>query len=221
MNNEEILKTISDAKILPVIRAPTVDLARSATLALASGGIRVFEITLTIPDAPRLIEELCAYNLSQKGAPSLIGAGTVLSADDALRCIESGAQFIVSPGLDREMISLCKRRSVPVFPGALTPTEVISAHRAGADMVKIFPCSAMGGASYLRALKAPLPHVKLLPTGGVVLDNMLDYLAAGASAVGVGTDLVNLGLLEMEGPEALTARARRFVEALESSPLDG
>jgi 2-dehydro-3-deoxyphosphogluconate aldolase/(4S)-4-hydroxy-2-oxoglutarate aldolase len=88
-------------------------------------------------------------------------------------------------------------------------------------MVKIFPCSAMGGASYLRALKAPLPHVKLLPTGGVVLDNMLDYLAAGASAVGVGTDLVNLGLLEMEGPEALTARARRFVEALESSPLDG
>lgn len=220
MKHDEVLTTIAEAKLLPVIRAPTLDLARSVTLALASGGIRVFEITLTIPDAPRLIEELCAYNLSQGAAPTLIGAGTVLSADEALRCIESGAQFIVSPGLDREMISLCRRRSVPVFPGALTPTEVITAHRAGADMVKIFPCSAMGGPSYLKALKGPLPQVKLLPTGGVVLDNMVDYLAAGASALGIGTDLVNLGLLEMEGPEALAARAREFVRVLESAKFE-
>lgn len=216
MRSDQALGILQEAKLVPVVRAPTIDQARSAVFALAEGGIRIFEITLTIPDAPRLIEELCTYtHLAKEGKPQLIGAGTVLTAEEALVCIEAGAQFIVSPGLDREMIALCKRRSVAVLPGALTPTEVITAHRAGADMIKIFPCSAMGGPDYLRALRGPLPDVRLLPTGGVTLGNIPDYLAAGASALGIGTDLVNIGLLEMHGPLALTARARAFVQALD------
>src|SRR5690606_22105281 len=134
---------------------------------------------------------------------ALIGAGTVLGAEDAQRCIEAGARFIVSPGFDAELVQLARRHQVAVMPGALTPTEVIQAIRAGASMVKVFPCSALGGAKYLKALRAPLPDVKLLPTGGVSIATARDYILAGAYALGVGGELVDQDALESGRTEVL------------------
>jgi 2-dehydro-3-deoxyphosphogluconate aldolase/(4S)-4-hydroxy-2-oxoglutarate aldolase len=135
----------------------------------------------------RVIESL----VKRFDARALIGAGTVLSAEQAEACIDAGAQFVVSPGFDAAMVELVLRKDVPCMPGALTPTEVITAWKAGVDMVKIFPCSAMGGAKYLRALKGPLPQVKMLPTGGVNAATAHEYLAAGAAALGIGSELVD------------------------------
>jgi 2-dehydro-3-deoxyphosphogluconate aldolase/(4S)-4-hydroxy-2-oxoglutarate aldolase len=145
---------------------------------------------------------------------ALIGAGTVLSADEARMCVDAGAQFIVSPGLDLGTIDAAHALDEAVAPGALTPTEVIRPSKAGADMVKIFPCSAVGGAKYLNALKGPLPHVKLLPTGGISVSNAHEFIAAGAAAIAVGSELVNVAAL-MEGRDAeLTARARELVRVV-------
>jgi len=147
----------------------------------------------------------------------VLGAGTVLDADTARACIAAGAAFIVAPGLDLETIRAAQACGLPVMPGALTPTEVITAWKAGADMVKIFPCSAVGGAPYLRALKAPLPQVKLLPTGGVDRHTAAEYIRAGASALGIGAALIDLKLLQQQGEEALAARARELVEIVRAT----
>ena len=210
MTRAEVCKRIEAVGIVPVIRAPSPELALLACEAILAGGISVFEITMTIPDAPAVIRAL----RTRLGERALIGAGTVLDAADARACIEAGAEFIVSPGFDAATIAAAHEAGIAAMPGALTPTEVIAAWKAGADVVKIFPCSALGGASYLRALKGPLPQVKLMPTGGVNINTAKDFLAAGAVALGVGSELVDIAAVKDDRAHVLTERAREFVAAV-------
>jgi len=210
MTRGETCRLIEDVGIVPVVRAPSAEIAIRAVDALLTGGLSIFEITMTIPDARGVIRSLAAR--FQDAA--VIGAGTVLSADEARMCIDAGAQFIVSPGLDLGTIDAAHALDVAIVPGALTPTEVITAIKASVEMVKIFPCSAVGGAKYLKALKGPLPYVKLLPTGGISVSNAHEFIAAGAAAIGIGSELVDVAALR-EGRDAeLTARARELVRVV-------
>lgn len=187
MNKQEVLRKIKSVGVIPVVRTDSADKARRVVGALVEGGIDVLEITMTIPNAVELIAELT----SEYGASALVGAGTVLDAESARRLVdESGAQFIVSPITDHETIAFCKERGVLVMPGALTPTEIFAAHSLGADVVKVFPANSMGGAAYLKSVKAVFPHVEIVPTGGVNPENAHEYLKAGALAVGIGGELV-------------------------------
>jgi len=210
MTRAEVCQRIEAVGIVPVIRAPSPERATEAAEAILAGGISVFEITMTVPDAPEVIRLL----KSRLGARALIGAGTVLDANGARACIDAGAAFIVSPGFDLPTIAVAHEAGVAMMPGALTPTEVIAAWKAGADVVKIFPASAVGGASYLKALRGPLPQVKLMPTGGVNLSTARDFIAAGAIALGVGSELVDMGALTQGRADVLTERARQFVAAV-------
>lgn len=211
MSPEQALQFIEGARLVPVVRAPSEKLALEAVDALAAGGVKVFEITFTVPNAAEVIREL-----TQRGDQSiLVGAGTVLDRAQAKQALDAGSQFVVTPALVPEVVQACQERSVACAPGILTPSELVSAKQLGAQMFKVFPCSALGGASYLKALKGPFPDVKLLPTGGVSLDNARDFLKAGACAVGVGSNLVDIKALQAEGPEALASRAREFLKALE------
>ena len=203
----EVCRRIEEVGIVPVIRASTPELALRAARAVLAGGISIFEITMTVPDAPAVIRALVA----ELGARALVGAGTVLDAEAARACLDAGAAFVVSPGLDLGTVAAVHARGVPMMPGALTPTEVIAAWKSGAEMVKIFPCGAVGGPRYLSALRGPLPEVKLLPTGGVNVSNAGEYIAAGAAALGVGSELVD-GAALAEGRDALlTERARALM----------
>ncbi|WP_437311166.1 bifunctional 4-hydroxy-2-oxoglutarate aldolase/2-dehydro-3-deoxy-phosphogluconate aldolase [Sorangium sp. So ce388] len=213
MNREQVVRWIEEIGVVPVVRASSGALAVRAGRALAAGGIEVLEITMTVPDALGVMHEIA----SKMGSHVLVGAGTVLTADAARGCIEAGAQFIVSPGLNLEVIRVAQELGKAVFPGALTPTEVITAWNAGADAVKVFPCSAMGGAKYLRALRGPLPHVKMLPTGGVNLTTARDFIEAGAVALGVGGELVDAAALEAGQDEVLTERAREFLSVIRAA----
>ena len=210
MNKSEVLKRIGEMGIVPVVRAASADEAMRAVDAIKEGGISILEITLTVPGAVAVIESLA----KRFGDEVMVGAGTVLDADTARACMLAGAQFIVSPSLNLETIEICRRYSIAVMPGALTPTEVITAWQAGADMVKVFPCNAMGGASYLKALKAPFPQVELIPTGGVSLKTAADFIQAGASALGVGSDLVNTTAIRAGELAKVTRAARAYLEAV-------
>jgi 2-dehydro-3-deoxyphosphogluconate aldolase/(4S)-4-hydroxy-2-oxoglutarate aldolase len=211
MTRVEIAGRIERAAALPVLRLRSAALAMRAVDVLLEGGLTVFEVTLTIPDALGAIRALVA----RLGDRAVIGAGTVLTAADARACIDAGAQFLVSPGLDPGVVTTARERDCVVAPGALTPTEVMTAMAMGADFVKIFPCSAVGGPKYIRALRGPFPHVKLVPTGGVTAATAAEYLDAGATAVGLGSDFVDDKMLAQEGGEAvLAARARELTESL-------
>jgi len=213
MNKNEVLKQIKDTGVIPVVRATTADEAMRAIDAIREGGISVLEITMTVPGAVGVIEQVVA----RFGNDALVGAGTVLDAETARDCVSAGAQFIVSPALNMETIAYCREQDVAVMPGALTPTEVVQAWNAGADFVKVFPAGAVGGASYLKALKAPLPQIELVPTGGVSLKTAADFIKAGAAALGVGADLVDIKAIR-EGQAALiTERAKQFVEIVRTS----
>jgi 2-dehydro-3-deoxyphosphogluconate aldolase / (4S)-4-hydroxy-2-oxoglutarate aldolase len=213
MNAVETCEWIERVGIVPVVRAPSPQLAIRAAEAVLAGGISIFEITMTVPDAAGVIRAL----RDRFGDRALVGAGTVLSAADARHCIEAGARFVVSPGLDLATIEATHAAGLPIMPGALTPTEVITAWKAGAEMVKIFPASAMGGPKYLRALRGPLPQVKLLPTGGVNESTAGEYIAAGAAALGVGSELVDMAALKAGDDAAITARARALVAAVKAA----
>ncbi len=176
---------IKETGIVPVVRTDSTDKARTIIKALIEGGINVLEITMTIPGAIELIGELTG----EYKTAAVIGAGTVLDAEIARRCVAAGAQFIVSPITDSETISFCNQNEIIVMPGALTPTEIFAAQTAGADIVKVFPVGAMGGVSYLKSVKAVFPHIEIVPTGGIDLENAVDYLRAGALAVGIGSEL--------------------------------
>jgi 2-dehydro-3-deoxyphosphogluconate aldolase/(4S)-4-hydroxy-2-oxoglutarate aldolase len=210
MNRDAICRHIEELGIVPVIRAPSPALALAAATALGAGGLDVLEITMTVPDALSVLRQLA----SSHGEQRCVGAGTVLDAATARACIEAGAQFIVSPGFDREMIGEVHRLQRPVFAGALTPSEIIEAWKAGADIVKVFPCSALGGAKYLKALRAPLPQIKLMPTGGVNLSTVGEFIDAGAVALGVGAELVDIQALQAGAPEVLTQRASEYLQAV-------
>lgn len=208
MSKTAVLHRIRDVGIVPVVRAESADEAGRAIAAIMAGGVPVLEITMTVPGAVRLIADLCR----RFGQDAVVGAGTVLDPETARACILAGAQFVVSPATNVATIACCRRYGVPIMPGALTPTEVVIAWEAGADMVKVFPCSALGGASYIKALKAPLPQIDLIPTGGVNLQTAAEFIRAGSTALGVGADLVDLKALR-EGQDALlTDRARKLVE---------
>ncbi len=209
-SSENVMARIREIGIVPVVRAASADEAFAAVEAIRAGGIPILEITLTVPGAVEIIRQLT----QRIGDEALIGAGTVLDAGTAEECIDAGARFVVSPALDVPTIEACRRRGVPVFPGALTPTEVVTAWKAGASAIKIFPANAVGGASYLKSLKAPLPQVELLPTGGVSLKTVAEFIAAGAFALGVGADLVDLAALRKGEAGAITEKARQYVAAV-------
>jgi 2-dehydro-3-deoxyphosphogluconate aldolase/(4S)-4-hydroxy-2-oxoglutarate aldolase len=178
---------------------------------MIAGGVTVVEVTMTVPGAIDLLKQL----RNQYGPKELLlGSGTVTSADQAQATIDAGAEFVVSPSLHPEVISRTKANKKVSCPGALTPTEAITAWNAGADYVKIFPCSAVGGASYLKSLLAPFPDLKLIPTGGVTLQTAVSFIQAGARALGVGSDLVNLSAIDAGHPEIITEAARAYLKVL-------
>ena len=213
MEKGEVVQRIRDIGIIPVVRAQSADEAMMAIDAIREGGVSLLEITMTVPGAVGVIE-----NVSKRyGADVLVGAGTVLDGETARACILAGAQFVVSPSLNLETIEVCRRHGVAVMPGALTPTEVVQAWSAGADFVKVFPAGAVGGASYIKALKAPLPQIELIPTGGVSLKTAADFIKAGASALGVGADLVDLKAIREGRQQIITERAREFVRIVKEA----
>lgn len=209
MSRVAALRSIRATGIMPVIRLRSAELALRAASALREGGIDVLEVTMTVPDATKVIEAL----VKRFGGAAWIGAGSVLDVAMARRCLDAGAQFLVSPGFDAEVVELARAADVAVAPGALTATEVLTARAAGADLIKIFPCSLVGGPRYLRALRGPLPDVPFMPSGGIDLDNMAHYFAAGAYAVGVGGELVDEALLTAGDDRKLVERAREFMAA--------
>jgi 2-dehydro-3-deoxyphosphogluconate aldolase / (4S)-4-hydroxy-2-oxoglutarate aldolase len=198
-----------DVGMIPVIRCDSPEVAVRVAEVLIDAGLRVAEITLTVPGAIDAIAEVSRRISPQR---ALVGAGTVTTADEARDAMRAGARFIVSPCLVPEVIDAARAEGVPVIPGALTPTEILQAFRAGAELVKVFPAQSLGGPAYIKALRGPFPDLPLVPTGGVDLDNVADYIRAGATAVGVGSELVSRDALARGDYDAIAARARQFVK---------
>lgn len=210
MSRRDALARIEELGVVPVVRAASAEEALALAEAIRAGGLDVIELTMTVPDALQVMAELD----HRLGDAVVLGAGTVLDAETARACMLAGARFVVSPIVDVPTITCCRTYGVPAIIGALTPTEVVQAWRAGASMVKVFPCGAMGGPSYVRALKAPLPHIPLVPTGGVSLESAGAFIQAGAAAVGAGTDLADVGRIRAGDPAAVTERARQYLQAV-------
>jgi 2-dehydro-3-deoxyphosphogluconate aldolase/(4S)-4-hydroxy-2-oxoglutarate aldolase len=210
MTIEDVLQKITTIGIIPVIRATSAEEANQAVEAVCKGGIPVVEITMTVPDAPSVIRRV----VEQQGDRVLVGAGTVLTAEQAKTCLDAGAEFLVSPGFSAEVLDVARQRGKLAIPGALTPSELMQAIAHGAKVVKIFPCGSVGGAKYLKSLKAPFPKVAMVPTGGVNAGNAKDYFAAGALALGIGADLVDLAALRAGDSAKVTAAAKDLVEAV-------
>jgi 2-dehydro-3-deoxyphosphogluconate aldolase/(4S)-4-hydroxy-2-oxoglutarate aldolase len=196
--------------LIPVLRAKNAAQGRAVVEAMIAGGVTVVEVTMTVPGAIDLLKEL----KKEYGDKLLLGSGTVTTADQCQATIDAGAEFVVSPSLHPDVIAKTKANKKVSCPGALTPTEAITAWNAGADYVKIFPCSAVGGAAYLKALLAPFPHLKMIPTGGVTLQTAESFLRAGARALGVGSDLVNLAAVDAGHPETITETAKAYLKIL-------
>jgi 2-dehydro-3-deoxyphosphogluconate aldolase/(4S)-4-hydroxy-2-oxoglutarate aldolase len=210
MNSRESFASIVKIGIVPVVRALSAEHAIRAVEACRNGGIFAAEITMTVPGAIRALEKLA----DRFGDSMLLGAGTVLDAETARASILAGAEFLVSPNLRLATIEMAKRYSKAVFPGALTPTEILTAWEAGADGVKVFPCGSMGGAKYIKSLKGPLPQIEMVPTGGVSLDSIGDFFQAGACAVGIGNELADAALMKQGRFDAIEERARQFLAAV-------
>ena len=207
MDKQKVRDRITEIGIVPVVRASSPRDARIAADAVCEGGIPIVEITMTVPGAIDVIRELTKNAASEV----LVGAGTVLNAEAARRCLDAGAQFLVSPGLNLQTVELAVREGKLMMAGALTPTEIITAWEAGSDFVKVFPCGQVGGAKYIKALKGPLPQVRLVPTGGVNLDTAAEFIQAGAAALGVGGELVHAEALKSNKPEIIVENARKFL----------
>ena len=208
MHRNKILSSIIEIGIVPVVRTETAEGAIRAIEAIHRGGIGAAEITMTVPGALRALEKVA----DQFGDRMVLGAGTVLDPETARACMLAGAQFFVTPSLNLKTIAMAKRYSKVIMPGALTPTEVLTAWEAGADAIKIFPCSAVGGAKYIKALRAPFPHIEMVPTGGVNLDTAADFLRAGSCAVGVGGELIDGATIREGRFEIFEERARKFMD---------
>jgi 2-dehydro-3-deoxyphosphogluconate aldolase/(4S)-4-hydroxy-2-oxoglutarate aldolase len=212
MNKDEIISRITSSGVIPVIRASSKEEALAVIEAIAAGGITTIEITMTVPNAVELIA-----SLSSTRDDLLIGAGSVLDPETARECIAAGAQLIVSPATNFDTILYCNETEIVVMPGALTPTEIVNAWDAGADFVKVFPADSMGGAKYLRSVKAPLPDIKLIPTGGVNQSTAAEFIKAGAEAIGVGADLVDLVAIREGRTEDITSAARKYLEIVKEA----
>ncbi|HYX27386.1 MAG TPA: bifunctional 4-hydroxy-2-oxoglutarate aldolase/2-dehydro-3-deoxy-phosphogluconate aldolase [Pyrinomonadaceae bacterium] len=213
MIKSEVIQRIRDIGVIPVVRASSGEEAIQIVEAIKAGGVSIVEITMTVPGAVEVIEQL----VKGFGDETIVGAGTVLDPETAKACIAVGAEFIVSPALNLETIKFCRDQGIAVMPGALTPTEVVTAWNAGADFVKVFPCGAVGGAAYIKSLKAPLPQLELVPTGGVSLQTAASFIEAGAAAIGVGADLVAVNAIRAGQPEKITEAARAYIEAVRNA----
>ncbi|MFL6354748.1 MAG: bifunctional 4-hydroxy-2-oxoglutarate aldolase/2-dehydro-3-deoxy-phosphogluconate aldolase [Bryobacteraceae bacterium] len=213
MNHSEILARINQIAVIPIVRTANAKDALQAVEAVGAGGIECVEITMTVENALKALEAVA----DRYGDRLLLGAGTVLDPETARACMLAGAQFMVAPSLSLKTIEIARRYSKPIFAGALTPTEVLTAWEAGADGIKVFPCSAVGGAKYVKALKAPFPHIDLIPTGGVNLDTIADFLAAGSFAVGVGSELIDGKSIANADFKIITERAEKFRQAVVSA----
>ena len=210
---ERSLALIREVGLVPIVRAPSSEDAFRAAEAIISGGIGIAEITMTVPNAIRVMERVA----ERYGDKVLLGAGTILDPESCRAALLAGAEFIVTPSLDVRVIEMARRYSKPCFPGALTPTEVLTAWQAGADMVKIFPAGPVGGPKYIKALKGPFPQIDFVPTGGVNLETTPEFIKAGAAAVAVGGELVDLKALREGKLEVITSNARRFLDAVRSA----
>ena len=213
MNKQKVRDRIAEIGIVPVVRASSSREALIAAEAVCQGGIPIVEITMTVPGAVEVIRELS----KSSGSEVLIGAGTVLDPETARRCLDAGAQFLVSPGLNLPTVEFAVREKVLIMAGALTPTEVITAWNAGSDFVKIFPCGQVGGAKYIKALKGPLPQIPLVPTGGVNLNTAAEFIEAGAAALGIGGELVQADALKSGKSQIIVENARKFVEIVKQT----
>lgn len=207
MTKSDRLNLIRETGIIAIMRAQSSDQLIGAADAIKSGGVRVIEVTMTTPGALSVIEQAT----NKYGHDVLFGAGTVLDAATARAAILAGAGFVVAPTLDLETVALCNRYSIPVIPGCFTPTELLTAWQAGADMLKLFPAS-FGGPDQVKAILAPLPHLELVPVGGVNLNTAAEFISKGAAALGVGSSLINQALLDRGDLSELTKRAAAFVE---------
>ena len=212
-SRNETLRIIREVGVVPVVRAESKEEALKIVQAILAGGVNILEITMTVPGAIQVMERLA----DEFGDKVLLGAGTVLDAETGRAAILAGAEFVVSPSTDLSLIQLCRRYSKPVMPGALTPTEVVYAWQSGADIVKIFPCGNVGGPAYIRALRGPLPHIEMIPTGGVDLSTTADFIKAGAVAVCVGSALVDKKAVKAGKLEVLTQNASKFVELVKGA----
>jgi len=208
--SQNVLSAIVQSGVVPIIRAESSEAAVRACEAIHRGGLRAVEITMTVPGAVRALEKVA----DQFGEEIILGAGTVLDPETARICMLAGARFLVTPALNLRTIEMAKRYSTPIMPGALTPTEILTAWEAGADAVKVFPCGAVGGAKYIKAVKAPLPQVEMVPTGGVNLETLPEFLRAGACAVGVGSELVDAASLRSGNFAVFEQRAKQYLEAV-------
>jgi 2-dehydro-3-deoxyphosphogluconate aldolase / (4S)-4-hydroxy-2-oxoglutarate aldolase len=207
LTKTEVLQQLRKIGLVPVLRAESEEQGLALAEAIAAGGVTVLEVTMTVPGAVRLMARL-----TKERPDLLIGAGTVLDPETARICMLEGAQFVVSPALNVKTVEICQRYDIAVLPGALTPTEVVTAWQCGADVIKVFPANALGGAKYLKSLKAPLPQIELIPTGGVSLATAHEFLEAGAFALGVGADLVDTKAIAAGQHEKITENARKYLE---------
>ena len=212
MNREDVRARIAEIGIIPGIRVSSPQDALFAAEAVASGGIPIVELTMTVPGAIEVIAHLVRH-----GPELIVGAGTVWDMEMARRCLDAGAQFLTTTGLDLQTVEFAARENVVIFPGALTPSEVMMAWKAGADFVKVFPCSQLGGAPYIKALKAPFPQVPLIASGGVNQQNAADFFLAGATAVGVGAHLIPKKAIELRQPHRIQELAVRLVTIVNSA----
>jgi 2-dehydro-3-deoxyphosphogluconate aldolase/(4S)-4-hydroxy-2-oxoglutarate aldolase len=210
MTSKEILAFITEVGIVPVVRTSSAEGAIQAVEAIYAGGVRAAEITMTVPGALHALEKVA----DKFGGKIVLGAGTVLDPETARACMLAGAEFFVTPSLRLSTIEMAKRYSKVVCPGALTPTEVLTAWEAGADMVKIFPCGNVGGPKYIKALKGPFPQIEMIPTGGVNLETTGDFLKAGACAVAVGGELVDAKTVKEGRFDIIENRARQYLAAI-------
>jgi len=213
MNKQQILGAMLEAGIVAVVRTNSAESAIKSIEAITRGGIVVAEVTMTVPGALKALEKIA----DSLGDQIILGAGTVLDPETARACMLAGAQFFVTPALKLATIEMAHRYSKPIFPGALTPTEVLAAWEAGADVVKVFPCGNMGGPKYIKALKGPFPQIEMAPTGGVNLETVGEFLKAGACAVAVGGELIDATTIQAGNYEVFEERARKYVAVVKQA----
>lgn len=212
-SREKVLGRIRELGVVPIIRVSASEDAFKAVDAIIAGGLPIVEITMGVPNVLHVMEKV----VERFGDSVLLGAGTVLDSETCRAALLAGAEFIVTPALDIEVIETSRRYSKACMPGALTPTEVVAAWQAGADMVKVFPCGPVGGPKYIKSLRGPLPQIDFVPTGGVNLETAPDFIRAGAAALGVGGELVSKKALLEGKTEVITSNARKFLEAVRSA----
>jgi 2-dehydro-3-deoxyphosphogluconate aldolase/(4S)-4-hydroxy-2-oxoglutarate aldolase len=212
MNKDTVRARIEQIGIIPAIRLHSATDALFAVEAVADSGIPLAEVTMTTPGALEVISELA------HSRPELIvGAGTIVDMETAVRCLDAGAKFLTSPGLDIQLVEFAVKHDVVVFPGALTPSEIMAAWRAGSDFVKVFPCSLLGGPSYIKALKSPFPNIALIASGGVTQRNTAEFILAGAAGIGIGRDLINPEAVRRREADWIRELAGRFLQIVKDA----